>query len=195
MIMKRRIKEQSSVFAHSNFKSSKDGGRSPFEKDSLPLGLDTALDDDFTEEEWAAFDAQLDQRLSQPRKPLSPGAQELQDKMDQAEWEFGMRESKSVKITKKQLQEMIREGVKKALVSEQNEYGTRSVELDDNEWRELATSIQNARSKAMDYESLAKTLMKLSEFTDPMAARALLMTSRRLLEPADIAVLERIAKK
>lgn len=115
--MKRRIKEQSSMFAHSNFKSSKDGGRSPFEKDSLPLGLDTALDDDFTEEEWAAFDAQLDQRLAQPRKPLSPGAQELQDKMDQAEWEFGMRESKSVKITKKQLQEMITKSVNEQMSS------------------------------------------------------------------------------
>lgn len=116
--MKRRIKEQSSMFAHSNFKSSKDGGRSPFEKDSLPLGLDTALDDDFTEEEWAAFEAELDQRLSQPRKPLSPGAQKLRDKSDEAEWEWGSkREGKSVKITKQQLQAMITESVNEQMSS------------------------------------------------------------------------------
>lgn len=61
--------------------------------------------------------AQFDQRLAQPRKPLSPGAQELQDKMDQAEWEFGMREGKSVKITKKQLQAMITEAVNEQMSS------------------------------------------------------------------------------
>ena len=86
-------------------------------------------------------------------------------------------------FTKSQLKAMIQKVIKE------------QIDFDNDEWKDIGKSIQNARLKAIKYEGLARILIKLAENEDPMIARAVLRNQRDLLDPSDIAALKRVLKK